>query len=229
MTLTLSFFDTAVCFSWRVRASFPSADQRVPGSPAGLCPPARTERRLSRCREGGQGLYFVLCHFYLSSVDSQPLCLYNPMTNRAYLWRICTLVPYCLISPPQTREQLQAELSSCQAKIIDLEKALVERGQVTKTRDGDRSSRVVLSLALLHVCLVALLLGWRYADQVCRRFLWCHFLHVWCHSSMPARSASSSILPVFGSVSYRSLQCWPQRRGFSYHFVFCQLWKKCLV
>ncbi len=72
---------------------------------------------------------------------------------------------------PQTREQLQAELSSCQAKIVDLEKALAERGQVTKTRDGDRSSRVLLSLALLHVCLAALLLCWRYADQVCRRIL----------------------------------------------------------
>ncbi|KAI3351185.1 hypothetical protein L3Q82_005739 [Scortum barcoo] len=65
----------------------------------------------------------------------------------------------------RTREQLQTELSSCQAKIMDLEKALAERGQVTKTRDGDRSSRVLLSLALLHVCLAALLLGWRYADQ----------------------------------------------------------------
>lgn len=71
----------------------------------------------------------------------------------------------------QTREQLQVELSSCQAKIVDLEKALAERGQVTKTRDGDRSSLVLLSLALLHVCLAALLLGWRYADHVCRRIL----------------------------------------------------------
>nr|XP_057919796.1 janus kinase and microtubule-interacting protein 1 [Doryrhamphus excisus] len=32
----------------------------------------------------------------------------------------------------RTREQLQAELSSCQAKILDLEKALVERGQDSK-------------------------------------------------------------------------------------------------
>uniref|UniRef100_A0A8D3DP61 Janus kinase and microtubule interacting protein 1 n=1 Tax=Scophthalmus maximus TaxID=52904 RepID=A0A8D3DP61_SCOMX len=40
----------------------------------------------------------------------------------------------------RTREQLQVDLGSCQAKIIDLEKALAERGQVTKTRDGDRSS-----------------------------------------------------------------------------------------
>uniref|UniRef100_A0A667Y8F3 Janus kinase and microtubule interacting protein 1 n=1 Tax=Myripristis murdjan TaxID=586833 RepID=A0A667Y8F3_9TELE len=32
----------------------------------------------------------------------------------------------------RTREQLQAELSSCQAKIIDLEKALAERGQDSK-------------------------------------------------------------------------------------------------
>uniref|UniRef100_A0AAQ4R890 Janus kinase and microtubule interacting protein 1 n=1 Tax=Gasterosteus aculeatus aculeatus TaxID=481459 RepID=A0AAQ4R890_GASAC len=69
----------------------------------------------------------------------------------------------------RTREQLQADLSSCQAKMADLEKALAERGQVTKTGDGDRSSRVLLSLALLHVCLAALLLVWRYADQVCRR------------------------------------------------------------
>uniref|UniRef100_A0A674MM43 Janus kinase and microtubule interacting protein 1 n=1 Tax=Takifugu rubripes TaxID=31033 RepID=A0A674MM43_TAKRU len=60
----------------------------------------------------------------------------------------------------RTREQLQMELNSCQAKIADLEKALAERGQVTKTRDGDRSSLVLLSLALLHVCLAVLLLGW---------------------------------------------------------------------
>uniref|UniRef100_A0AAX7UER5 Janus kinase and microtubule-interacting protein C-terminal domain-containing protein n=1 Tax=Astatotilapia calliptera TaxID=8154 RepID=A0AAX7UER5_ASTCA len=33
----------------------------------------------------------------------------------------------------RTREQLQVELSSCQAKIVDLEKALAERGQVIKT------------------------------------------------------------------------------------------------
>uniref|UniRef100_A0AAQ5ZMS1 Janus kinase and microtubule-interacting protein C-terminal domain-containing protein n=1 Tax=Amphiprion ocellaris TaxID=80972 RepID=A0AAQ5ZMS1_AMPOC len=50
----------------------------------------------------------------------------------------------------RTREQLQVELNSCQAKIVDLEKALAERGQVIKTRDGDRSSLVLLSLALLH-------------------------------------------------------------------------------
>lgn len=74
-------------------------------------------------------------------------------------------------SLPQTREQLQVELSSCQAKIVDLEKALSERGQVTKTRDGDRSSLILLSLALLHVCVAALLLGWRCADQVFRRIL----------------------------------------------------------
>uniref|UniRef100_A0A8C9X283 Janus kinase and microtubule interacting protein 1 n=1 Tax=Sander lucioperca TaxID=283035 RepID=A0A8C9X283_SANLU len=42
----------------------------------------------------------------------------------------------------RTREQLQMELSSCQAKIVDLEKALAERGQVTKKRDGDRSSLI---------------------------------------------------------------------------------------
>lgn len=85
---------------------------------------------------------------------------------------------------PQTREQTQVELSSCQAKIVDLEKALAERGQVTKTRDGDRNSRVLLALAVLHVFLAALFLGWSYAAQVCRRFLWLHFLHVWCHSSV---------------------------------------------
>lgn len=71
----------------------------------------------------------------------------------------------------QTREQLQMELTSCQAKIADLEKALAERGQVTKTQDRDRSSLVLLSLALLHVCLAVLLLGWRCADQVFRRIL----------------------------------------------------------
>uniref|UniRef100_A0A3Q0RFA5 Janus kinase and microtubule interacting protein 1 n=1 Tax=Amphilophus citrinellus TaxID=61819 RepID=A0A3Q0RFA5_AMPCI len=46
----------------------------------------------------------------------------------------------------RTREQLQVELSSCQAKIVDLEKALAERGQVIKTEDGDRSSLVLLAL-----------------------------------------------------------------------------------
>lgn len=71
----------------------------------------------------------------------------------------------------QTREQLQMELNSCQAKIADLEKALAERGQVTKTRDRDRSSLVLLSLALLHVCLAVVLLGWRCADQVFCRIL----------------------------------------------------------
>lgn len=36
-----------------------------------------------------------------------------------------------MISPsPQTREQLQADLLRCQAKIEDLEKALMEKGQV---------------------------------------------------------------------------------------------------
>lgn len=78
-------------------------------------------------------------------------------------------IPPSLLS--QTREQLQMELNSCQAKIADLEKALAERGQVTKTWDRDRSSLVLLSLALLHVCLAALLLGWRCADQVFRRML----------------------------------------------------------
>lgn len=106
-----------------------------------------------------------------------------------------------MISLPQTREQLQLELSSCQAKIMDLEKALAERGQVTKTRNRDRSSVALLSLALLHVCLAALFLGWRYAEHVCRRILWCHFMHVWCHSSMPACSASPSVFPVVGCVS----------------------------
>lgn len=84
---------------------------------------------------------------------------------------LCTLVLDGSSSLPQTREQLQVELSSCQAKIVDLEKALSERGQVTKTRDGDRSSLILLSLALLHVCVAALLLGWRCADQVFRRIL----------------------------------------------------------
>lgn len=63
------------------------------------------------------------------------------------------------------------ELSSCQSKITDLEKALAERGQVKKTGDGERSSLVLLILALLHVCLAALLLEWLYADQVHRRNL----------------------------------------------------------
>uniref|UniRef100_A0AAQ6A2N3 Janus kinase and microtubule-interacting protein C-terminal domain-containing protein n=1 Tax=Amphiprion ocellaris TaxID=80972 RepID=A0AAQ6A2N3_AMPOC len=34
----------------------------------------------------------------------------------------------------RTREQLQVELNSCQAKIVDLEKALAERGQQTESR-----------------------------------------------------------------------------------------------
>uniref|UniRef100_A0A8C5BRF7 Janus kinase and microtubule interacting protein 1 n=1 Tax=Gadus morhua TaxID=8049 RepID=A0A8C5BRF7_GADMO len=55
----------------------------------------------------------------------------------------------------RTREQLQAELSGCQAKIADLEKALVERGQVTRKRGGDCGSPAPLSLALLLVCLAA--------------------------------------------------------------------------
>uniref|UniRef100_A0A3B3CRQ0 Janus kinase and microtubule interacting protein 1 n=1 Tax=Oryzias melastigma TaxID=30732 RepID=A0A3B3CRQ0_ORYME len=46
----------------------------------------------------------------------------------------------------RTREQLQMELSSCQSKITDLEKALAERGQVKKTGDGERSSLVLLIL-----------------------------------------------------------------------------------
>lgn len=77
---------------------------------------------------------------------------------------------FCYIFP-QTREQLQMELSSCQGKIIDLEKALAESGQVIRTGDGDRSSVVLLLLALLHVCLAALLLGWRCAEQVFGRIL----------------------------------------------------------
>lgn len=120
------------------------------------------------------------------------------------VYPLSTLVPDGWSFLSQTREQMQADLGSCQAKIVDLEKALAERGQVTKTRDGDRSSLVLLSLALLHVCVAALLLGWRCADQVFRRILWCHFLHVWCRSSC---SASPSILPVVGSVSSWAFQC----------------------
>lgn len=82
-----------------------------------------------------------------------------------------SLLIYTLFFVPQTREQLHVELNSCQAKIVDLEKALAERGQVTKTRDGDRSSLALLLVALLHVCLAALLLGWYYADQVLRKIL----------------------------------------------------------
>lgn len=86
-----------------------------------------------------------------------------------FFWKQKIKIPRSLLS--QTREQLQMELNSCQAKIADLETALAERGQVTKTWDRDRSSLVLLSLALLHVCLAALLLGWRCADQVFRRIL----------------------------------------------------------
>uniref|UniRef100_A0A8C7Y2E4 Janus kinase and microtubule interacting protein 1 n=1 Tax=Oryzias sinensis TaxID=183150 RepID=A0A8C7Y2E4_9TELE len=46
----------------------------------------------------------------------------------------------------RTREQLQMELSSCQSKITDLEKALAERGQVKKPGDGERSSLMLLIL-----------------------------------------------------------------------------------
>lgn len=72
---------------------------------------------------------------------------------------------------PQTREQLHMELASCQAKIVDLEKALAERGQVTEWRDGDRSAVALLSVVLLNVCLAALLLGWHWSDQVSCKIL----------------------------------------------------------
>lgn len=112
-----------------------------------------------------------------------------------------THLPDAWPSLPQTREQLQSELSSCQAKVVDLEKALAEQGQVTKTRFGAGSSLVLLSLALLHVCVAALLLGWRYADQVFCRILWCHFLHVWHHSSVSASRLPPTVLPAVGSHS----------------------------
>lgn len=87
---------------------------------------------------------------------------------------ITTQVPdWSGVPSPQTREQLQAELSSCQAKIADLEKALFERGQVTEKRGGaKRWSLAPLSLVLLLVCLATLLLAcWLYADWVCRRII----------------------------------------------------------
>uniref|UniRef100_A0A8C5E5Z3 Janus kinase and microtubule-interacting protein 1-like n=1 Tax=Gouania willdenowi TaxID=441366 RepID=A0A8C5E5Z3_GOUWI len=59
----------------------------------------------------------------------------------------------------RTREQLQQELSSCQAKVVDLEKALAERGQVMKDRRWSLA-------AVLHVC-VAALLCWRLTEQLC--------------------------------------------------------------
>lgn len=146
----------------------------------------------------------------------------NEITVNTYRYLTCL---------PQTREQLQVELSSCQAKVVDLEKALAERGQVTKTRDGDRSSRVLLSLALLHVCLAALLVGWRYADQVCRRFLWRHFLPVRSHCSVPACSASpATSLCSFHFQScelgnFRPFQTWSSFQACSSRMV---LWKYAL-
>lgn len=56
----------------------------------------------------------------------------------------------------RTREQLQADLIGCQAKVVDLEKALSERGQV-----NERSP----VLALLLLC-VALLLAWGHAQTL---------------------------------------------------------------
>lgn len=71
---------------------------------------------------------------------------------------------------------MQADLIGCQAKIGDLEKALAERGQVKEEKGGEKTGRSLaapLSLALLLVCLGALLLAWRYgyADRICRRIL----------------------------------------------------------
>lgn len=50
-----------------------------------------------------------------------------------------------LFLSPQTREQLQADLLRCQAKIEDLEKALIEKGQVKGSLNG--LYNIVFSLA----------------------------------------------------------------------------------
>lgn len=62
--------------------------------------------------------------------EKHPLILYK-------IKYICSFVCACvctqfitLFFSPQTREQLQADLLRCQAKIEDLEKALIEKGQV---------------------------------------------------------------------------------------------------
>lgn len=117
---------------------------------------------------------------------------------------------------PQTREQLQVELNSCLAKIVDLEKALAERGQVIKTVDGDRSSLVLLSLlVLLHVCLAAVLLGWRFAEQVCRRILWCHYLHVWCQLCACMVSFTCCFY-CWWCFILNIWVCWPKMRHFNH-------------
>ena len=68
----------------------------------------------------------------------------------------------------QSREQLQAELTGCQARIADLERSLAEKGQVTQKKGGGRGLLAPFLLVVLLVCLVAGGLCWHYADRVCR-------------------------------------------------------------
>uniref|UniRef100_A0A3B4D2D2 Janus kinase and microtubule-interacting protein C-terminal domain-containing protein n=1 Tax=Pygocentrus nattereri TaxID=42514 RepID=A0A3B4D2D2_PYGNA len=53
----------------------------------------------------------------------------------------------------RTREQLQAELSACQARIADLERSLAEKGQVMEKGGRQKKPLAPLSLALLLACL----------------------------------------------------------------------------
>lgn len=76
----------------------------------------------------------------------------------------------------QTREQLQVELSACQARIADLERSLAEKGQVMEKGGGEKRPLAPLSLALLLACLAAVLVCWRYAEQMCHRVMWCRVL-----------------------------------------------------
>lgn len=62
----------------------------------------------------------------------------------------------------QTREQLQAELIGCQARIDDLERSLAEKGQV-KENEGHMAS--------LLVFLTAMLVCWRYTETI-----WCQIM-----------------------------------------------------
>lgn len=94
------------------------------------------------------------------------------------MWALSPPLWLALMCVRQTREQLQAELTACQARITDLERSLAEKGQVTQKKGGDRGVLAPLLLVMLLVCLVAGGLCWRYADRVCRSFtMWCHLLN----------------------------------------------------
>lgn len=123
------------------------ADSGIPGTSAGICSPAGAGRRHTGCREGSPGEWLSpeeVCEaggigMALLSPSGELLDVQAPPLSDARPACPCpgsspSTLP-CLPSL-QAREQLQADLLRCQAKIEDLEKLLMEKGQVSGHESG---------------------------------------------------------------------------------------------